>query len=1236
MRSPLSRFMVLPIVFALAQASSSKIRGFSLTAKPFSVPASIRILGFALLLLVASPRAGAQFAQRGGIGGTVFDASGAVVPGAQVTLFDAQNQSRQITSDKTGHFEFDNLVAGQYRLTATQEGFETATSGSITVNIGAIASYDFRLHPGSTQQTVNVTAEAVGLDTEQTSVDTNVSARQFEDLPMNGRNFTAIAALAPGVATYPQANVNPGGTFSVGSQFAMGGTAFTTGGSFEGSRDNGFYINGVNANDNYESSISFAPSTEAIGTGTVKVSDFSAAIGHDISAINIQTKGGGNKFHGEAYDFLENTDLNAVNPWANAYSLITIGTPAIKPALIRNQFGGNLGGPIPTPGLKSKFFFFVNYEDFRERDGNAEVTAQVPSAAERTGDFSELLCGTPGCDGGPGTNPTPVQLYNPYLTTYDPTTGVSTRPPIPGNRLDQAGVVSTASAAVLNALYPLPNIPNTPSNEPNYFAYQSSGISNYHLDTRFDAIVTANDNVFVTWSKSKGSNNFEGGIPPAVLYTYPVQDQSYLITVNYAHIFSPHLTNEFIFGTGDGALVTASSSQLSFYNGSSNPLNQSFQNTGSGITHGVFGLYAGNYATPGIVEFFRAENESWQVSDNVDWVRGRHTLTVGMNYFRKSEIDWDVARNAQFGTMCNPYSGVCTNAFSSSGGLLGYEGGDNMADLVMGIPGAMWIRYTINGGNATSPNYNILFPYWGFYGNDKFRISPKLTVSAGLRWDLSIPDYTPNPAIAPCCAIYTPAPGTPSGGILEYPGIAPGLSIHYRSTDRRDFAPRLAIAYSPNLKTVIRAGYGIFYNTGATQISTNVGNAIYGTSSAVNYNENNTTLGQPVDTPYLTLSSIFPTPVSTTLGSFPVPTGAGQGTDGPGALAGLTYYDQKSTPLPYYQRMLLDVQRQVAAHDVFILSYAGVQGRKGTQETNLNLPPYQTDWPAGGGAGDPAYNAARPNNTGYFGDIYVIRPRLNSFYNALIAQYRHDFSRGFQFMSNYTWGKTVSDYPYANNVSGGTVLGGYGSGFQYPNLYSRGESTQSHRHRFVLSGIASPQYGEKWPIWAKLPLADWRLSGTMTLESGDALTVANGGPSVACAASDPVTMCPTGFGSSPQDGAGFSELNVSGNPNIGHGNKSFYHQFDTSIFSVPAMNVRGNSGLGTVRGPGQNRSDLSLAKTFPIRESLHLEFRADAFNHPNWNSVVTTYPSGNAEFPFGMVNGANEARIVQVAGKVVF
>lgn len=1210
----------------------------------------IPLLVVSLFLLLVSASACAQFAQRGGIAGNVTDPSGAVVPGSQVTLLDlAQSQSRQIKADAAGHFEFDNLAAGQYQLTAVHEGFGTEKSEPVTVNIGAITDYNFKLHPGKVAETVTVSAEAGGLETDKVGVDTDVTAQQIEELPLNGRNFTSLAALAPGVSTYPQANINPGGTYSVGAMFAMGGTQFTTGGSFEGSRDNGYYVNGVNINDNYESSISYEPSAEAIGTGTIQVADFSAAVGHDISAMNMQTKGGSSHFHGEAFEFMENDDLNAYNPWDKANQIITNGgTPAVKPILKRNQFGGNFGGPVYIPkllpGMRNRFFAFGNYENFIEHDGNQLVTASVPSAAEVTGNFCELLY-ISNCSAGDYStpNPNPIQLYNPYYTTYG-AGGASSRPAIPNNRLDQATkpdgspLIDPAAAAIETALWPAPNISNTPSNAVNYTAFQTPGISNYHIDTRFDAKITNSDSMFVTWSKQYGTSTLVGGIPPDQLHDFPVQDQGYLVTTNYVHVFTPHLTNEFLFGAGDSALVTLSAGEGSYLNSSSNPLNAQFQNTGTGFTKGLLGVYVGNYAQPGTSEVFRAENESYQVSDNMDWIIGRHSLTVGFNYFRKSELDWDVQRQVSFGGTGNSYYGDTTeNAFSSSGSSLGYVGGDSMADLEMGIPSDLWVRYTINGGNATSPNYDIIFPNWGFYGNDKFRLNPKLTVSAGLRYDLSIPAYTPNPVIAPCCAIYTPSS---AGGILEYPGIAPGLQIHYLSAPKLDFAPRLSIAYSIRPQTVLRAGYGIFYDTGATQVSTILGYTIYGTSAAVNYNVNNTTMGTPVDTPLLNLTNVFPVPLTTTLGSFPVPTGTGEGYDGDGQWAGITYFDQKSMPLPYYQRMMLDLQQQVGAHDVFTLSYAGVQGRKGTNETNINLPPYRTGWVNGGGNGDPTYDAARPNNLGRFGDVYVVRPNLNSFYNALIAQFRHDFSKGFQFSTNYTWGKTVSDYPWSNTLAANGSAGSGSGGFQYPNIYDRGESTNSHRNRFVYSGIWTPAYGKSWSPWLKAPLTGWRITGIGTMESGDALTVMNGGPGTPCPVTDAGTpICPTGYGSSAQDGAGFDELNITGNPNIGHGAKTFSRQFDASKFSVPAMNIRGNSGLGTVRGPGQNRVDFSIAKTFVLYENLHLEFRADAFNvfnHSQWNGINTTYPSGSTQYPFGQANSAGDARIGQVAAKVVF
>lgn len=1187
--------------------------------RKFSVLLLLFLLSSAFLLVTG---AHAQFAQRGSISGTVFDPSNAVVPKAKLTLLNpAQSSTRETVSDATGHFEFDNLTAGEYQLTATAGGFSTAKSRLITVDLGQITHYAFHLQPGAVSQTVTVSSASTGLQTAQSGNTINISSRQIEQLPLNGLNFTSLAALAPGVSTYPQPNINPGGTYAVGSQFAMGGVAFTTGGLFQGSRDNGFYLNGVNIDDNYESSISFAPATESLGTAKVQVSDFSAAVGNDISSMQLQTKAGSSQFHGEAYDFMENTDLNATNPYNKLLQGIT-GTPAIRPTIIRNQFGGNLGGPIFIPKLfptlRKRLFFFVNYQKMIEHDGNQIVATSVPSAAERKGDFSELL----------GSNPSPTQLYNPFFTTYDES-GNSSRPIIPDNRLDLAKrpdgtpVIDPAAVKILDALWPLPNLQGKPSNEINFVTYQAPEINNYTLDTRFDAHVTPKDLVFITWSRTNGANLINGGMTPHNLYQIPVANHAFLVTANYAHVFTPNLTNELVFGYGNGVLRTISQNVMSWYNSDSNPLNSLFQNTGAGITHGLFAIYAGDYAVPGTGEVFQAGNKSLQFSDNVDWEHGKNSITAGLNYFRKTERDWDISQNASFG------------GFSSSGSDLGYIGGDAMADLEMGTPSDLWVRYVISGGGPTAPVYNTHFPSWGFYVNDRYRVTPKFTVSAGVRYNLSLPWYTSNPNIAPCCAIYS---ATPEGGVLKYPGIAQGLPEHYLSAYKDGIAPRLGLTYSLDQHTVVRAAYGIFYDTGSSQISNNVGNASYGTSSTVNYEMNNSTLGQPSDTPYMTLSDIFPAPQTTVLGSFPVPTGKGEGYDGDGQWASIIYYDQKSMPLPYLQRMMLDVQRQISQDDVISIGYSGAQGRRGWNEANLNLSPYQTGWIAGSGSVT-NYDAARPNNSGRFGDIYVMRPDLNSFYNALILKWQHRFSNGLEFNSNYTWGKTVSDYPWINTLQNNGTIGSGGSGFQYPNVYNRGEANFSHRNRFVLSGIWAPQYGQTWQRAVRSLAVGWRLSGILTLESGDALTVTNGGPGTPCSTNISAEQCPTGFGSSAQDHAGFDEVNLSGNPGIGHFDKTPMRQFDTSKFSIPPMNVRGNSGLGTVRGPGQLNLDLSLAKTFPIYESLHVEFRGDAFNalnHTQWTGVNTTFPSGDPEFPFGMVNGAREARIGQVAVKLVF
>lgn len=1135
------------------------------------------------LLLFASLAYG-QFAQRGGIEGNVFDLSGAAIPGAQVSLIDAaHNTTVEAISSDIGHFQFTGLAAGQYLLSVRQTGFETTKSDPITVSIGETVRYDLKLAPGAVTEMVTVTSASPLLETGHASVGSDITQKQMEELPMNGLNFTSLAALMPGINTEVEKNINPGGSFAVGSQFASGGITFTSGGVVQGSRDNGYYINGVNINDNWESSISYLPASNALEDAKISVTDFSAANGHDFSTFSVQTRSGSTQFHGAVYEHLENDDLNATNPYDKAENLLVEAGPATKPTLRRNQFGFGVGGPImipKAPKLKDRLYFFANYENFIEHDGSETVWASVPSIAERTGDFSELLT-----DG--------IQLYNPFTTTYD-ADGYSSRMPVSGNRLDEAGLVSssTASKAVL-ALYPKPNAPQNPSDIYNDSATQQEAFADYHFDSRFDVRISSRDNAFITFSKQHGTNNNSGGILPD--FVWDNDDASWLVTVNEMHQFTSNLTNEFVFGKGHGSLTIVSPSEIAFLHSSANPIRDIFKNTGTGASQGVFGIDFDDYKSVGFDQDFLASNNALQFSDNVNWTHGRHAMTYGFNYFRKGEYDWDFGRYVSFG-----------KNFSRGGYLQSQSGGDNMADLVMGTPKHIHQLDTITGADDTAPELNVFFPYWGFYANDKFQITPKLTLSFGLRYDLNMPMYDPDKL---CCAVYQP---NAQGGVLEIPGLATGLPQHYLSAAKTNFAPRLSFAYSATDRDVIRAGYGIFYDSGASQISNATGFANGGTPGG-GLDVTNTLLGCQSDTPCVTMDMIFPTEPVIPKGEYDVSTGTGQGYFGDGWWSTVYYQDQKSTTLPYYQRYVLDVQHSLNPQTSVTISYSGSEGRKGTNYTNINLPAYKTGWP-----GQDVFNAARPNNTGRFGDIYVQRGNLNSFYNAGIVSFQHRFSHEYQFLSNYTFGKTISDFPYVNNLAYNGAPGGGSGGFQYPNVRDRGETSGSHHQRLVMSGIWAPIYGAKWPLWSKTAFTEWRLSGILTLESGDMLTVSNADTSA-------------------NDFAGPDQLNVNGNPNLSHGKKTFLKQFNTAAFSSPAEGVRGNSGLGTVHGPGQNNVDLSLSKTFKICEDINANIRADAYNalnHTQWTGAETTNMYSGQQF--GQATGAREARITQLSVKLSF
>lgn len=1157
---------------------------------------------FMLLPLLLTVSAVAQFSQRGSIGGVVTDASGAVVPQASVTLLDVQrNQTTKQTTNAAGRYEFSQLLPGTYTVSIEAAGFNKTVSDPLEVNTQAVVRYDGRLQAGAVTQQVEVSTAAPLLQTESVGLDQNISEEQVETLPMNGRNWTSLTELTPGVSTSPRNNINLSGTFEVGASYTSGGADFTAGGNAEGSRDNGYYVNGVNANENYESGSSFQPSAESISDVKINVADFSAQYGRDFTNVNVTTKSGTNSFHGEAYEYFENDALNALVPINKAQGLLT------KSAYRFNMFGGGVGGPIYIPKilpLKDRAFFFVNYERNPHSLTGPNNLAIVPSDAQRAGNYGENCTGpiNAGSFNGSGICSNPAgQLYNPYTGTA-----------VPNNDLVAAGLYNPATAppqvaGIIN-LFPQANLTPTAANSGANYQYSSSqAVNPYHWDSRFDVRITSRDSAFVAWSQYSGIPNNAGGLVPNLMQeNADVSDKSHVVTIDEAHTFSARVTNEFIFAFGSGSLETMSASELAYANSSANPFNQIFQNTGTsaGGNTGVLALNIYNYGplfnqpSVGFNEYFQAANSSRQFSDNLQWVHGSHNMSFGFNYLRKIERDFDSVRYVAFG--CAPAPGAyCGNGpqiFTGSNGV----GGDAFADTMLGLPSVIHQRYGYTTGGPFAPDPNVIIPYYGAYFTDTWKVMPTVTVTYGIRYDLPIPTYASNNI---CCALYQAASDT-----LAIPGLAPGVPQHYASAPKDDFAPRFSVAWEARPSLVIRAGYGLFYNTGASQISNLLNGALYGGVPG-GFIGPETDFSTPVPgsiTQAFQASPILPP------GTFPVSTGPGQGYNQAGSFQTIFYADTQSFHTPYISRYMLDVQKEINRNTVITATYLGAGGRNGWYNYDENVPSYRTGW-----SSIDAFNAARPNNAGRFGDIYVQRAGLNSNYNAGIIKFQHRMSHGLEILSHYTFAKTLGDRGIVGQLS-------QDAAYNYPLsvIPSYGQETYSHRHRFLFQALYQPTYAQSLPRYLRPALGDWHLSLIGTFESGDQLTASNGA------------------GNQANDFApfnGLGNLNMLHNPNFAHSKRSFNEYFDTSALVVPPNNQQGTAAPGIIQGPGQNNWDVSIGKIFPIYESLHVEFRTDmynALNHTQWNAISTQVNGSTG--PFGQITGSREGRIIQFAGKVVF
>lgn len=402
---------------------------------------AFRLIFCLALAMLFAGNALAQFTLRSGIGGVITDSSGAVVVNATVVLTDLdRNQTTKTTTNEGGLYTFVNLTPGRYQVSVEQTGFRKSVSDPVAVSGRQTARVDLALAVGALSETVEVKGVSPLLQTEQTVVGQMVDRNLVESLPAQGRNFTNLVMLAAGVTTS-----NVGTTVTplwgtAGVQMGISGMTMTVGG---GGSD-GAYMNGVNINDDWGGVTNYMPSMEAVGEVTIDVANYSAANGRDVSNMTITTRGGTSTYHGTGFDYFVNSALNAWNPYTK-----TRMSPGQKKSLLqRNQFGGNFGGPVVIPKAfngRDKLFFFANYEGLKQNQGGVSLLYRVPTQAQRTGDFSEVLRRFPG-----DVN---YLIYDPYSTVID-AKGNSKRTPIPNN--DLRGKMDSRAVEMLG-LWPAPN-----------------------------------------------------------------------------------------------------------------------------------------------------------------------------------------------------------------------------------------------------------------------------------------------------------------------------------------------------------------------------------------------------------------------------------------------------------------------------------------------------------------------------------------------------------------------------------------------------------------------------------------------------------------------------------------------------------------------------------------------------------------------------------------------------------
>ncbi|HEX3660871.1 MAG TPA: carboxypeptidase regulatory-like domain-containing protein [Acidobacteriaceae bacterium] len=1134
----------------------------------------------AVLALLAQAGAFAQVSNAS-LTGVVRDPQSAVVPSATISLINLDTSvNRTTVSNSAGTYAIQSIVPGHYALHVTAAGFGQTVVPAFTLTVGQAATVDVQLAVASQKSVVKVEANAAQLEVSSANLGTVITTKQVQDLPLNGRNFTQLLELTPGVAPVSTGQNSMNGfaggfaaPVAIGSSFSFPAI------NGQSNRSNFFLADGLNDYGSFVSTYAVPPIIDAIQEFKVVSHTDSAEYGAVLGGvINVVTKSGTNELHGSGWEFARNAIFDA-----RTYFL----PPSAKKAEYnQNQFGGSVGGPVLLPRLyngRNRTFFFGAYQGFHYTQ-TSNISLRVPTDAQLAGDESDW----------------PTQIYNPNSTRPDPNhPGQYIRDPFPGNQIP-SGMIDQRMVDFAKFTYPAAG-PVFDSNGDNAIDTTPTTQTQNEFNIRIDERVGSNDSAFFRYSFINSSVTTSGGVPGLPSITaIPARD----FGGSYVHVFGPTMTGEIHY-----AHVTVQDNNTVRY---TKPTTSVFNDVGfaSGFAGG-FSAVGGINLVPylSITDFASGgesiyltpkATDSSEYSANITKLIGTNELHSGVSF----------TTNVFASPIAGPTIGFAAPETGDTNPMDTVNTGDPIASFVLNVP-----------DNASRRNVNEETRPGGVfsaYVQDSWRATSTLTLNAGLRYDLTlIPRYGTAATVGqeggpetgdvdftngtyvlqdvpPTCAARGHAPCIPGSGTLpDHVVVDPRGTIAYNTYD--NIGPRVGVADRITKDLVLHGAFGIVYDNWAAVNQT--AQAIEGAWPDI---------GQEIANNLNYPSSTSPTPTVTAQDPF----GAGNASLFPAATpfnqVDYFYDPHRKNPMSYQWNV--GVETMLGPTTTATLNYVGSASKRldvgGYYNTALTPGP-----------GDPQARAKYP----YMAATYWDHSVGSSSYNAMQASVDRRFHDGWSYAVAYTWSKSINV-----GTDGWYGEGGVPQDPYHPGSYgSRSVAGTDLRNVLSVNTLYHVPLGRGYRFSTGSPLADyilgnWQINNIFFARSGLPFT-----PYIS---SDIANTGNTG---------GYETADVIGNPNLSK--RSAAEWFNTAAYTVPAGYTFGTAGRDSLRTNGDWNLDLSLFRLFPIENGRQVEFRAEAFNL--FNNVVLGYPIAdlNSGSSFGTVNStANTSRELQLGLKFEF